>query len=820
MLKVFSKFVSLIFCFLFISVNLISQSIYSPENIHAALDDFNISNPVEKAYIHTDRKYYSVGEVVWFQTYLVAGPRNIPSPLSSIVYVDLYNKEGLLLEKKKVFSDSGFGHGYLELKDGLPAGSYFIKGYSNWMKNNDQNYFFEKEIVVIDKFWNSKVAISDEVDLQFFPEGGYLVEGVRSRLGFKAIDDRGKGVDFRGKIVNQKGDKIGEIDSEHRGMGSFSFTPKVGDTYHALIDGSQKIHNLPKVEKQGFVLWVDILERTLRIRVRSKGVDRTQKYSMIIHTRGEVVYAFEPNLDNETAIIELPLNYFLSGLAHISLLDSDANILSDRLIFVSKKSVQVDVTGIQKQYSLRSKVEANINLKNSKGDPLKGVFSVSVIDLSQTFDQKPSKTIVSNLLLTSDLKGNIEDPMYYFDLNNTNAKNHLDLLLLTQGWSRFTWDEVLKEERPEPSFKFEKGFEIEGMVKKISNNKVEEGATVTFLNRNITPPLLVETKSDENGYFNLTNLQYFEDHKIVIQGKNKNNRSTVRLEIDSIASESSDLQVSFNSLETFDLESNILNHFNQGADYRKLTSSTNGFDSTKFRDLGKFVVEAERGEQNKGNVNNVYGASDYTVSFEQTGTSAFNNPFQALQGRIPGVKIELTGSAISISVRDAIGYGSKGELSSLSPMILLDDSPVRIEDISALSATAFDRVEVYKGASTGVFGSQGGAGVLAFYTKTGAEVVAMTADKAKGIYALMLKNGYSKPKLFYSPKYNVQLPEHVNPDKRLVIDWKAMNLTDESGNKNIEFWNSDEASEFLIDLQGLTFEGEPFSFWTIYRVNK
>ena len=689
------------------------------------------------------------------------------------------------------------------------------------MKNNDQSYFFEKEIVVIDKFWDSKEVVSDEVDLQFFPEGGYLVGGVRSRLGFKAIDIGGKGINFTGKIVNQKGYEVGKINSQHRGMGSFSFTPVIGDTYYALIDGREKKYNLPKVEEQGFVLWVDNLENSLKIRVRSKGVDRTQKYSIIIHTRGEVVYAFEPNLENETAVIELPLSHFLSGLAHISLLDSDANVLSDRLIFVSKESVQVDVTGIQSEYSFRSKVEANVNLRNPNGDPLQGVFSVSVIDLGKTFDQKPDNTIVSDLLLTSDLKGFVEDPMYYFDLNNTKAKSHLDLLLLTQGWSRFTWDDVLKEEKSEPSFVAEKGLEIDGIVKKSINGKIEEGATVTFLNKNTTPPLLAEAKSDENGRFNFTDLQYFEDHEVVIQVKKRNNRSTAVLEIDSMISEPPAMEAAFNSVETFDLESDLLSSFNKDAFYRKFINPVNGFDSTKFMDLGSFVVEAERGEQKKGNENNVYGASDYTVSFNRTSTSAFNNPFQALQGRIPGVKIELVGSALFIHIRDAIGFdSSKGELSALSPMILLDDSPVRIEDISALPATSIDRVEVYKGPSVAVFGSQGAGGVLAFYSKSGAEVVAMGADKAKGVYTLMLKNGYSKSKDFYSPKYDVKLPEHTQVDKRLVIDWKVMNLTNENGDNKIEFWNSDEASEFLIDLQGLTLEGEPFSFWKIYRVNK
>jgi hypothetical protein len=814
--KAFIQLSLLLFCVFSFQGNLISQVVYSAEDLRIALDEFNIVSPVEKLYIHTDRKYYSAGEVIWFQTYMVAGSGNIPSPLSTVVYVELYDESGVLIDKKKVFSDLGFGNGNLDLKENLPAGSYLIKGYSNWMKNNDQSFFFEKEIVVIDKFWNSSDSVSDEVDLQFFPEGGYLVEGVRSRVGFKAIDSRGRGLSFTGKIVNQKGDEITKITSEHRGMGSFSFTPAPNDTYHALVDGNEKVYDFPKVEDRGFVLWVDNLSTKLRITVRGAGLDKTQKYSMIIHTRGEVVYAFEPNLNFDPTIIELPLEYFTTGLAHISLLDANAQVLSNRLIFVTKESSELSVSGIKDEYTKRSKVQAEIKLVDKQGDPLRGVFSVSILDLDQTFDREPNRTIVSDLLLTSDLKGFVEDPVYYFDSKNEKAKNHLDLLLLTQGWSRFTWNEVIDKSRQEPIFKMEKGLEIDGVVKRLGGNKIEPEAIVTFLNRNITPPLLTEIKSDENGYFNLTGLQYFEDHEIVLQATDKKKRASVRLEVDSTSKEKAELPVSLDFLKTFDLEGDRINRFSEDANYRKQVNATYDFDSTNFRDLGDFVIEGKRGEQVKGNENSVYGASDYTLSFNQAGNAAYYNPFQALQGRIPGVKVALTGSSVSISIRNSVGSGFQ----DLPPLILLDDSPSRIEDISALPATIFDRVEVYKGPSAAVFGAQGGAGVLAFYTKTGAEVVAMGGGESKGIYALKLKNGYSRPRVFYSPKYEVALPEHAKPDKRVVLYWEPMILTDENGNAKIQFWNSDESSEFLIDLQGLTLSGEPINFSKTYKVEE
>ena len=449
---------TILFFFICQSYLVLAQKASGIEGISQSLENYDTSFPFEKVYVHTDRKYYSPGEMVWFQAYLVDGKTLEPSGLSTVIMVDLYDSEHELLAQRKIYSNGGFGNGDIKLPSDLKGGVYILKAYTNWMKNFDEAFMFEKKLVVMDDSWAPTKVSDNEVDIQFFPEGGHLVDYVRSRVAFKAIDASGRGISVTGQVTDESGNEIAEFKTEHDGMGVFSFTPEMGKKYSAKIDSNSTSFPLQAVEDKGFVIEVDNSNANLlKVVLRSnENTNKAQKFSLIIHSKRQVIYALEPKFTENENLITLPKIHFPNGISHITLFDSQSNVVLERLIFVGNSKRKITVSTDQESYAPRSKVTAKIDVKESNGMPVEGLFSVSVLDLGQTLDRAPNQTIYSDLFLTSDLKGYIDNPMYYFDPNYEKTKPHLDLVMMSHGWSRFSWDDILQE-LPQPEYQVEKG---------------------------------------------------------------------------------------------------------------------------------------------------------------------------------------------------------------------------------------------------------------------------------------------------------------------------------------------------------------------------
>src|SRR6185503_11546856 len=97
-------------------------------------------------------------------------------------------------------------------------------------------------------------------DFQFFPEGGQLITGVRTKIAFKAVKPDGLGIDVKGTITDNSNNLVTEFTSSHLGMGEFVLTPEDGKTYTAHVtyaDGSAATPELPKVGSDGIDLSLD-----------------------------------------------------------------------------------------------------------------------------------------------------------------------------------------------------------------------------------------------------------------------------------------------------------------------------------------------------------------------------------------------------------------------------------------------------------------------------------------------------------------------------------------------------------------------------------
>jgi hypothetical protein len=366
----------------------------------------------------------------------------------------------------------------------------------------------------------------ENIDLQFMPEGGNLVAGIISRLGFKAIGENGKGTEVEGTIVNSRQQQVAVFQSAHNGMGSFELTPQAGETYTANI-GTKKNYPLPIVNAAGIALKItpkgdDSLQLTIQ------GTDvQGSVYCLIGQSRGVVCFAAMVRFKDVPIKMAVAKNVFPTGIARFTILNSNNQAVNERIVYINKSDdLKVNITSDKPNYKLRDSIALHIQVNDKDGMPVQGIFSIAVTDNNQVKTDSLGNNIISNLLFTSDLKGTVEEPGWYFENNQPERANALDNLLLTQGWVGYDWKQVFNTAQQQPKYRAEKEFTIQGKLTNILNKPVKN-TRLTLLQKK--PLLLLDTLSDNEGNFTFKS-KYFlpsDSTYYLIQTKNKNgnNRS-------------------------------------------------------------------------------------------------------------------------------------------------------------------------------------------------------------------------------------------------------------------------------------------------------
>lgn len=338
------------------------------------------------------------------------------------------------------------------------------------------------------------------IELGFYPEGGDLVDGLISKMAFKALNEFGKPADIKGIIKDNEGNTITNFESFHNGMGAFNLEPKIGKTYYAVIThpkGINKKYSLPKSLKRGWTMNVNNAEKEkLAITIQST---ETETMSLAAQVRGEMYFATEINIARGKNEIEIPTKDFPMGVAQITLFDSKNIERAERLVFVNKdKKLNISLKTDKAQYLPREKVKMDIEVTDERGLPMPANLSLAVVDDKLlSFADDKSSNILSSLLLEDDLKTKVEEPQFYFNDKEAKADEALDYLLMTDGWRRFTWEKVMAEDFSAIQFEGEKAI-IKGRV---MNNQGKPMANAIIKNTKTKKTY----KTTADGYFSITN---------------------------------------------------------------------------------------------------------------------------------------------------------------------------------------------------------------------------------------------------------------------------------------------------------------------------
>lgn len=328
--------------------------------------------------------------------------------------------------------------------------------------------------------------VLNNISLNFYPEGGDMVNNLNTNIAFRALDEFGKPADIEGIIIDNSGRQITDFKSFHDGMGGFNFTPENGKKYHAKITkptGIEEKYNLPKMQKTGFVMNIDNSEnRKLNLKINSTIDD---EISIVAQVRGEIYHSesFEAKKGENT--ISISTKNFPIGVSQVTLFDSKGVPRAERLVFVNKdKELNIKIETNKEKYQPREKVKMTISIEDENGKPVAGNLSVAVVDDQLlSFADDKSGNILSKLLLETDVDLEVDEPTFYFDKEEEDADQALDYLLMTAGWRRYTWEEVLKNKKPQITYQPEQTVIVAGTVidastlQNIANAKIQVGET-------------------------------------------------------------------------------------------------------------------------------------------------------------------------------------------------------------------------------------------------------------------------------------------------------------------------------------------------------
>ncbi|MDL2210999.1 TonB-dependent receptor plug domain-containing protein [Bacteroides sp. OttesenSCG-928-M17] len=769
-------------------------------NFHTQLTAF----PQEKIHVHTDRNRYSPAEKIWFKVYLLDSYLHQQKEQSRYVYVELISPQDSVKNRVMIRPQENLYHGHIDIPEKLPEGTYTLRAYTRYMENLGEDYFFRKKIEIAnllpaaDKSEEKPARKRkqreqrEEYAVQFFPEGGNLLRGTMNRVAFKSVNEKGYAESISGILINEKGEEITKVETFHNGMGLFSFVPMAGESYSLQCQnekGYSKTIELPQASAHAHTLncaWRK--NRFMISRAQADSASVSNNYYLMAQSRGEVVYLMPWN-DPERFFTFAP-EQFPAGVVQFLLLDEQLNTLSERAVFIKNSNLPtLRFTTDKAAYETRDSITAQINVSHND-TPLKGNLSVSITDDRDIRYDPTAESILTSLLLCSELKGHIEAPGYYFEKEDAARTLALDYLMMIHGWKRYNVPEVIKGNIEQPKIAAEMSQTLSGRVKNLFFSKAIENSQITVICSAGGFELL---KTNEEGEFFVTGFEQPDSTSFIVQSLGKRGGSRVELIMNEkqypVAKHIPHRREATDSLETLDKA--FVEKAEQRAKYD---------EQMRVIQLDEVEIVAQAPKKENDALPWYSSSADTSVKREDIEKRSASDIMQLLYG-IPGVMV--TGN--SITIRGAASF-----MGSNSPAIFIDGVMISGEDpvtiLQSISVHDVEQIDVFKGASAAIFGMNGGNGVISIATRRGEVNLEKSINfNIKTVVPL----GYQKPAEFYVPQYDTHQKRFGSrPDFRTTIFWKPDVVTDEDGNASFSFYTADFQTTYTVIIEGISDDGE------------
>lgn len=511
--------------------------------------------PREKAYLHFDNTSYYVGDTIWFKAYVTLAEKQTFSLISRPLYVELVDQTGHIADKQIIKLTQGEGNGQFILPHSMLSGYYEVRAYTRWMLAfNEPQYFsrtfpiyqlsnsdkLERSITTYElssSMENRPSETEEKLNVRFFPEGGQLVEGVTSQVAFKAESKNGGNIELSGTIYTKEGTEITSFETLHDGMGHFEYTPSDQPAIAKVsFQGKKYEFTLPQALPNGYVLSTVSNAGALLVRVSCNAATPQDTLAVFISHQGRpsIHQLISCQADAPQEFI-LPTRKLPAGVLQVSLINRAGNTLCERFVFANPRApLQISTEGLKEVYAPYAPIRCELQVKNAKGEPVSGELSVSIRDGVRSDYLEYDNNIFTDLLLTSDLKGYIHQPGYYFASPSPRKQTELDVLLMVHGWRKYDMSQAISTAPFTPLQLPEAQLALNGQVKStILKNKLKDIALSVIVKKD-DQFITGGTVTDENGRFTIPVEDFEGTTEAVIQtrkvGKERNKDASILID--------------------------------------------------------------------------------------------------------------------------------------------------------------------------------------------------------------------------------------------------------------------------------------------------
>ncbi len=760
----------------------------------------------EKLYIQTDKQYYSSGESIWFKGYLLNAITHAPINHTNFIYVELINSEGVLVSRVKVQRDDDGFNGYISMEPTITPGDYSLRGYTKWMTNKDDGFFYCKNIKIVSAITETTAEVdpSDKAavraaarakaqeaaaaakaeraaaaaaerslnySVQFFPEGGPLVANTSQIVAFKALAEDGLSIEVSGVIRNSKGEEVADISTTHNGMGLFQMIAESGDQYVATLsmpDGEKRTFKLPAVDPNGVAIKVTRVGDKALYQIMTNSPDLIKGGHVVIHSRGHIITVSDATL-TPAAISMATLR---SGVSTFAVVDSAGQVIAERLIF-KKPTSEPTMTfkSNATNYQARSLATFRVSVKDENGEPAKGSFAVSVTDNGSVESDPAKDNMMSYLLLSSDIKGYIEEPGLYFEENTPAMDYKLDLLMRTQAWRRFDLTALIQNRVKKPEVLYEDVAYITGSVKGFFGNEARRPRVAVMCSK---VNYWDSFELDASSRFRLVGLNIPDSTTYIVKAQGRNGGNSMTLNIDP---------------EIYPMLSAGI--FSRKELAEPPVAFVNQSKDKFFYEGGMQTIELESISVTTGvRAKGADGAFATQTTTREILATMTGMTLKEVIGTFPNM---------SVGETDVFYRGS-----SEAVKFMVDGVDDEYLNLTQLTADDIEQIDFFTGADAAAFSDATG-GVFTISLK--AVNLDAAAELANLAYVTPL--GYQHPMKFFQPAYeNASVRSTWPPDFRSTIYWDGKIKPDSYGNINFGFYTADKATSYTVTIEGVTDSGE------------
>ena len=828
------------------------------DSYYANAESFAKAFPREKVYLHFDNTSYYQGDTIWYKAYVVTAENNKPSNISKPLYVEFIDQLGNVMERQIVKITDGEGCGQISLSNTFFTGYYEVRAYTKWMLafDNDPQYF-SRTIPVYRKRMNNNEAPRSiasyrmdksmkqrpkedlkKLNVRFYPEGGHLVKGIMSTVGFEVLSEDSGWVNVDGYLLSENGEKQMPLAAIHDGMGKFAYTPGNKPATAEFYYGNKTYRfKLPEALSEGYSIMVNTRAESLDVTIARSGGQGNNPVALFVFSGGTPCTYIPVDFGTANSKrIKIMTESLPEGVVRLALINASGTPLLDRFCFVyPKDTINITGTADGELYAPFKRAEYKFKVTGADGTPISNArLSVAVRDGLNMDYIKYDNSIYTDLLLTSELKGYINRPGFYFADRSTSRRMMLDNLMIIRGWRKYDVEKCFGVKEFTPLYMPEPNLNLYGHIDSWYG-KSQSNIGITVMAHNDSVSVMGSTRADSLGNFVIPLDDFYGKMESLIQtrrdGKKYNRNALVTIY--------RNFEPPLRNLDYAELNP----AWDMPTDTTALDKDIETFEAAqngdeKILEIGEIVVSAKfkkrrllkDTEKFERDILGFYNVRQYVDKMRDNGK--FVTDDIGFMMHTLNDKINREGTLYGVNTLKYSANGQEIDQVHLAHCLDMVETAMLYADRTGLYSYKFNnkdfRVDVddLKDIYTG---------------QVNMDTVSQTNLKEMFIRCALTMNerwdsgksyapthgirrteilGYSKPAEFYSPVYPDNMPDDNFGDNRRTFYWNPNVTTDENGEAKIECYNSRNTTYMNVSAETLC-NGKPAAVtFNTYTGNK